>query len=120
MIFYAHYLRAGFIVGVIYTNKLGFKKFSRCPDESSAQIVQILSSFIEMVVGYFDNQNNFNEDTLITFFRKFVSGALTQKLIRHNRKIRSSDSRDQTAHSPINATYHTFDPTLMLLLYKIQ
>ena len=79
--FYTDYLKSGvksirgFIGGVIYTNKLGFKKFFPCATERGDETGRTLCSFIEIVglpAGmHYDNHRNFKEGLFKRLLRKF-------------------------------------------------
>lgn len=79
--FYVDYLKVGvtsirqFIGGTLYTNKLGFKKFFPCSDETSTETGHTFRLFIEFVGLPFslhsDNHNNFKEGLFKRLLRKF-------------------------------------------------
>ena len=83
--FYVDYLKVGvksirqFIGGTLYTNKLGFKKFFPCVNETSAETGHTLKSFIELVglppSLHSDNHSNFKEGLFKKLLRKFGIGA---------------------------------------------
>ena len=79
--FYADFLKVaaksirGYIGGVLYTNKVGFKKFFPCESEKGQETGRSLRSFIE-VVGlpyslHSDNHSNFKEGFFKKMLRKF-------------------------------------------------
>ena len=79
--FYVDYLKVGvtsirqFIGGTLYTNKLGFKKFFPCTNETSKETGHSLRMFIEFVGLPFslhsDNHSNFKEGLFKRLLRKF-------------------------------------------------
>ena len=79
--FYTDYLKVsvksirGFIGGVIYTNKIGFKKFFPCENEKGEETGRSLRTFIEMVglpySLHSDNHTNFKEGFFKRMLRKF-------------------------------------------------
>ena len=79
--FYVDYLKVGvtsirqFIGGNLYTNKLGFKKFFPCTNETSKETGHSLRMFIEFVGLPFslhsDNHSNFKEGLFKRLLRKF-------------------------------------------------
>ena len=79
--FYCDYLKVGctslrgFIGGVVYTNKVGFKKFYPCTDETGIETGRSLKSFIEMVglpsSLHSDNHKNFKEGLFKKLLRRF-------------------------------------------------
>ena len=79
--FYVDYLKIsakslrGFIGGTIYTNKLGFKKFFPCTNETGESTAAGLRTFID-IVGlptsiHSDNHSNFQEGAFKRLMRKF-------------------------------------------------
>ena len=83
--FYVDYLKVGvksirqFIGGTLYTNKLGFKNFFPCSNETSGETGHTLKSFIELVglppSLHSDNHSNFKEGLFKQLLRKFGIGA---------------------------------------------
>jgi hypothetical protein len=79
--FYTDYLKVsvkslrGYIGGVIYTNKLGFKKFFPCETEQGQETGRTLRNFIELVglpvAMHSDNHSNFKEGFFKSILRKF-------------------------------------------------
>jgi len=79
--FYTDFLKAGvksvrqYVGGTLYTNKLGFKKFFPCTNETSEQTGQTFRSFIELVglpaSIHSDNHKNFKEGLFRRLLRKF-------------------------------------------------
>jgi hypothetical protein len=79
--FYTDFLKVavksirGYIGGVIYTNKAGFKKFFPCESEKGEETGRSLRSFIEIVGLPFslhsDNHSNFKEGFFKKMMRKF-------------------------------------------------
>ena len=79
--FYTDFLKVavksirGYIGGVIYTNKVGFKKFFPCESEKGEETGRSLRSFIEIVGLPFslhsDNHSNFKEGFFKKMMRKF-------------------------------------------------
>ena len=79
--FYTDYLKVstksirGYIGGVIYTNKLGFKKFFPCENEQGSETGRTLKTFVEMVglpaAMHSDNHRNFSEGLFKRLLRKF-------------------------------------------------
>ena len=79
--FYTDYLKVstkslrGYIGGVIYTNKLGFKKFYPCETEQGLETSRTLRNFIETVglpqAMHSDNHRNFKEGLFKKLLRKF-------------------------------------------------
>ena len=65
----------GFIEGVLYTNKMGLKKFLPCSDETLEQTRKTLNSYICIVdlppSLQLDNNNNLMEGLFKRIFRKF-------------------------------------------------
>ena len=80
-LFYTDYLKVsvkslrGFIGGVVYTNKLGFKKFFPCSTETGEETGRTIRSFIEFVglpySIHSDNHGNFKEGLFKKILRKF-------------------------------------------------
>ena len=80
-VFYCNYLKAGilslrgFIGGVVYTNKLGFKKFFPCKSEAGEQTGRTAKSFIELVglpySIHSNNHRNFKDGFFKRMMRKF-------------------------------------------------
>ena len=80
-LFYTDYLKVsikslrGFIGGVVYTNRLGFKKFFPCSSETGEETGRTISSFIELVglpySIHSDNHSNFKEGLFKRLLRKF-------------------------------------------------
>ena len=79
--FYCDFLKCavksvrGFIGGVLYTNKLGFKKFFPCSDETQMETGYSLRSFMN-IVGlpysmHSDNHSNFKEGLFKRLLQKF-------------------------------------------------
>ena len=79
--FYVDFLKTGvksvrqFIGGTLYTNKLGFKKFFPCTNETSEETGSTLRSFIELVglpaSLHSDNHGNFKEGLFKRLLRRF-------------------------------------------------
>ena len=79
--FYTDYLKVnvkslrGYIGGILYTNKLGFKKFFPASSERGEETGRSIRSFIEMVglpySIHSDNHNNFKEGLFKRLLRKF-------------------------------------------------
>ena len=79
--FYCDYLKVsaksirGYIGGVVYTNKLGFKKFYPCATKQGRETASSLISFIEMVglpaSLHSDNHKNFSEGLFKKLLAKF-------------------------------------------------
>ena len=79
--FYTDYLKVsvkslrGYIGGVIYTNKLGFKKFFPCETEQGLETGRTLRNFVELVglpvAMHSDNHTNFKEGVFKKLLRKF-------------------------------------------------
>ena len=78
--FYTDYLKVstksirGYIGGVIYTNKLGFKKFFPCENEQGSETGRTLKTFVEMVglpaAMHSDNHRNFSRGIVQTIVEK--------------------------------------------------
>ena len=79
--FYADYLKVeskslrGYVGGVLYTNKVGFKKFFPCENEKGEETGRSMRTFIELVGLPFalhsDNHSNFKEGFFKRMLRKF-------------------------------------------------
>ena len=79
--FYTDFLKVsvkslrGYIGGVVYTNKIGFKKFFPCESEKGEETGRSMKTFIEMVglpySIHSDNHNNFKEGFFKRMLRKF-------------------------------------------------
>ena len=79
--FYCDYLKVsvtsirGYIGGVIYTNKVGFKKFYPCDSEQGIETARTLRNFIELVglphSIHGDNHKNFREGMFKKLLRRF-------------------------------------------------
>ena len=79
--FYCDFLKVGcvslrgFMGGVVYTNKVGFKKFYPCSNESGEETGRSLKSFVEFVglpaSLHSDNHKNFKEGFFRKLLRKF-------------------------------------------------
>ena len=79
--FYGDYLKVscksmrGYIGGVLYTNRVGFKRFYPCSSKAGEETGRSLKSFIEFVglpsSLHSDNHKNFKEGVFRKFLRKF-------------------------------------------------
>ena len=79
--FYCDYLKVncvsiwGYIGGVLYTNKVGFKRFYPCTNETGEQTGRSLKLFIDMVglpsSLHLDNHRNFKEGLFKRLLHKF-------------------------------------------------
>ena len=95
--FYTYFLKVavksirGFIGGVLYTNKIGFKKFPPCESEKVQETGRSLRSFIEMVglpySLHSDNHSNFKEGFFKKMMRKFGIFKPLLSLIHHGRTV---------------------------------
>lgn len=79
--FYCDFLKVsvksirGFIGGVVYTNKLGFKKFFPCATEQGQETARTLRTFVEFVglpaSMHSDNHGNFRDGAFKNLLQKF-------------------------------------------------